>query len=244
MSKVQYVKDMSTDSIYNIKASQAIKIQPNDKLSIFVKSKNMELAVPFNTNLGGYNLISDTKVLTEENVTKSVDDGYLVDELGNIDYPILGEIKVEGLSTDEISSLISTMLKDGNYIIDAEVTVKFLNFKIMTMGTINNSILEVPSGKITLLEAIVQSGGLSVQSDAQNVKVIRENGKERKLLVANLEKYDMFNSEAYNLQQNDIVYVEQKYKQLSPGTTSVWQIVGMLMGSVSLVITSIALLKR
>lgn len=244
MRKIEYVKDMSPDSIYNIKVTEALKIQPEDRLSILVLSKNIELAAPFNTNLGGYKLIDEAKVVDGVNTTNSFGEGYLVDAEGTIDFPIFGKIKVAGMSMDELEKHISTMLKENNYIEDPEIKVNLLNFKIMTMGNISNSIIQVQSGKITLLEAIVKSGGLKLDSDARSVRVIREEGGKQKLLVVDMEQYDMFNSEAYHLKQNDIVYVPQKYAELSPGTRSIWQVVGMVIGVVTLGITSVALFRK
>lgn len=241
MSKVQYLKNMSPDSLYNIKASKALKIQANDRLSITVHSKNIELSAPFNTELGGYSLATDDDIIKGVNSDDSFEKGYLVLKDGSINFPILGKIKVTGLSTDEIENLIASQIISNNYISDPLVKVKLLNFKVMTMGEISNKVLTVTDGKITLLEAIVQSGGLTVNSDASKVMVIREHNGERKLLINNLEEYNMFNSEGYQLQQNDIVYVPAKFKQMTPGSQSTWQIVGMLIGVMSLGLSAAAL---
>lgn len=244
MQKIEYVKNMSPDSLYNIKVASALKIQPNDRLSIKVFSKDKELSAPFNTELGGYSLTVESEVVKSVNSENSLENGYLVDSDGDIDFPVFGKIHVAGLSMEQIKELISKMIKEKKYIEDPLVKVNLLNFKIMTMGTIENSVLNISEGKISLLEAIVQAGGLSLNSDATRVTVIREQNGERKLLLVDMQDYNMFNSEAYNLQQNDIVYVPQKYKQLSPGTQSVWQIAGMLIGVVSLGLTAIALFAK
>ncbi|MCI0920744.1 polysaccharide biosynthesis/export family protein [Sphingobacterium rhinopitheci] len=244
MQKVQYVKNMTPDSLYNIKVSEALKIQPNDRLSIKIYSKDRELAAPFNTELGGYSLTLESEIVKGVNAENSFENGYLVDSDGNIDFPVFGKIKVSSLSMEEIKELISKMIKDNNYIEDPLVKVNLLNFKIMTMGTVENSVLNVTDGKITLLEAIVQAGGLNLHADATKVKVIREQNGERKLLIVNMEEYDMFNTEGYHLLQNDIVYVPQKNKLISPGTQSLWQVMGIFLGVISMTITSIALIKR
>lgn len=243
MKKIEYVKDMSTDSIYNIKASRIMKIQVEDRLSILVESENADLAIPFNRLVGGTTLLSDTKLVGEVNDNDNFEGGYLVDKDGFIEFPIFGKIKVEGLSTEEIEILIENLLAESNYIKKSEVKVKLLNFKIMMMGNVSNTILNVPEGKITILEAIVRNGGLNLTSDAKNVMVIREENGERRLLTVNMEKYDMFNSDVYNLQQNDIVYIKPKYGQLSPGFQNVWQVVGVIMGATSLILTSIVLFR-
>lgn len=237
MRKVEYVKNMIPDSIYNIKASEALKIEPNDRLAISVYSENKELSAPFNTELGGYNLAIESSIVQGVNSTNTFEEGYLVGNDGFIEFPVLGKVKVEGLSVDEIRLLIAGRIKSNNYIDDAVVKVKLLNFKIMTMGVIRNESITVTDGKITLLEAIVAAGGLTPNSDAKRVKVIREIGNEMKLLETNMEDYNMFNSEAYHLKQNDIVYVAPKYKEVTPGTRSISQMVGLFSGLVSLAIT-------
>lgn len=245
MRKIEYVKDMTPDSLYQIKASDALKIQPNDRLAITVHSKNIELSAPFNTELGGYALATEADIIKGVNSDETFEKGYLVDMNGFIDFPVLGKIKVSELSTEEVRALVSKMIKENNYIDDPLVKVNLLNFKIMTMGTITNQVWTVPNGKITLLEAIIQAGGLTANSDASKIMIIREQGDERKLIITDMEQYDMFNSEAYHLQQNDIVYVSPKYKQVSPGTQSIWQMVGMLFGVASLTLTAAALfIKR
>jgi len=244
MNKVQYVKDMSPDSVYNIKVTEAMKIQPNDRLAITVNSKDIELAAPFNTDLGGYKLKTEKEVIDGVNANERFEEGYLVDEDGNIEFPILGKIQVGGLSTEDIRKLLTELIKSKGYLDDPEVKVKLLNFKIITMGAIENKTFNITEGKITLLEAIVNAGGLTAGSDATKVMVIREENGKRRMLVANLEKYDMFNSEAYNLKQNDVVYVAHKYKQVSPGTRSVWQMAAMVIGVISVSLTAYALLIK
>lgn len=244
MRKTEYVKDMSPDSLYNIKAVEAIKIQPADRVSITVHSKNIELAAPFNTSLGGYTLALEAEILKGINADNSFEKGYLVDPQGYIDFPILGKIKIAGLSVDEVSKSISKLIKDNNYIDDPLVKVNLLNFKILTLGTIQNLVIPVPEGKMTLMEAIVLAGGLQVNSDESRVMVIREENGERKMIVNNVAKYDVFNSEGYQLKQNDIVYVPPRYKETSPGFNSFWQIAGTLFGLISLTFTGLVLLRN
>jgi len=244
MRKIEYVKDMTPDSLYKIKSSEVLKIQPKDRLSITVHSKNIELSAPFNTDIGGYSLATESDIIKGINADETFEKGYLVDSDGNINFPVLGKIKVSGLSTDEIKNHIANLIIQNNYINDPLVKVNLLNFKVMTMGTITNKVLTVVDGKMTLIEAIVLSGGLTPNSDASKVMVIREEGGDRKMIVANLEKYDVFNSEGFDLRQNDIVYVAPKYKQVTPGTQSVWQTVGMLFGVISLGISAWAISSR
>lgn len=259
MNKIGYVKNMVPDSLYTIKVSDAITIQPADRLSITVStisSKNKDLAAPFNIETGGYTLSTEKEAVQGVNAVSSlnpsgslntinsVDRGYLVDSKGYIDYPVFGKIKVSGLSLEEIRSLLSNMLIGNNYITDPLVKVNLLNFKIMVMGDIQNMVIDVPNGKINILEAIVRAGGLPLTSDPENIMVIREEGDKRILYQNNIEKYDIYNSESFQLRQNDIVYVPAKYRQISPSTQTAWQLTGMFISILSLGISAAALFIR
>ena len=228
MRKIEYVKDMTPDSLYKMRAAESLKIQPSDRLSITVHSKDSELSAPFNTTPGGYSLTTDPTILKSADADNTFEKGYLVDKDGFINFPTLGKLKVIGLSMEEIEKMIATKIKIGQYIDDPLVKVNLLNFKVIVMGELRNQVIPVPEGRITVFEAIV----------------VREQEGFVKLLTVNLESHDVFNSEAYLLQQNDIVYVAPKYKQVTPGTQSVWQMVGMLFGVVSLSITALALFNQ
>lgn len=244
MRKIEYVKDMTPDSLYKMRAAESLKIQPSDRLSITVHSKDSELSAPFNTTPGGYSLTTDPTILKSADADNTFEKGYLVDKDGFINFPTLGKLKVIGLSMEEIEKMIATKIKTGQYIDDPLVKVNLLNFKVIVMGELRNQVIPVPEGRITVFEAIAMSLGVNSNADAQRVVVVREQEGFVKLLTVNLESHDVFNSEAYLLQQNDIVYVAPKYKQVTPGTQSVWQMVGMLFGVVSLSITALALFNQ
>ena len=140
--------------------------------------------------------------------------GYRVDVDGNIDFPILGKLHVEGLKVSEVTNLIRERIIAGNYIKDPIVSLEFLNFKYTVLGAVaNNGTFTVDGDRITLIDAIARAGDLNAKARIDRVAVIREIGGERKMFMHDLRSMDIFESPCYYLQQNDIVYVEPKYRK-------------------------------
>ena len=135
--------------------------------------------------------------------------GYVVDNDGYIDFPVLGKIQVSGMTRWELSNEIKqTLLKEG-YLNDAVVTVEFMNFKVSVLGEVNNpGTYTIEGDKVTVLQALSLAGDLTIFGKRENVTVIRELDGERVFYNIDLCSVDMFKSPAYNLLQNDIVYVE------------------------------------
>ena len=131
---------------------------------------------------------------------------------GYIDFPILGKLRVEGLTVTQAIDLIKTRIEEGNYMKDPLVTIEFLNFKYTVLGAIaSTGTYSADGDKVTLFEAIARAGGLTQRAKVDKIAVIREVGDSREMYVADLRTKDVFNSPCYYLQQNDIVYVEPKY---------------------------------
>ena len=135
--------------------------------------------------------------------------GYVVDNDGYIDFPVLGEIQVGGMTRWELSEYIKTVLLEKGYLNDAVVTVEFMNFKVSVIGEVNRpGTYTIEGDKVTVLQALSLAGDLTIFGKRDNVTVIRELNGERIFYNVDLCSVDMFKSPAYNLLQNDIVYVE------------------------------------
>lgn len=239
--KVVYVKDMVIDSAYLAQPAPALRVQPGDRLSIQVSSKNPELAAPFNLNVGGY-LVDEVGNVNMK--TASATDNYLVGNDGTVEFPILGSINVEGKTIKAIRSDIENRLISQSLINDPLVKVDLLNLKITMMGEVGGvGVLNVPEGRITLLEAINNAGGLSTNALPDEVLVIREEEGVRKMYVNNIEETEIFNSPTYYLQQNDIVYVKPRAAVRSPREEQNWRYITMGTSLLSMVFTVIALLS-
>ena len=170
-----YLNDMQMGEKYPIEMKYEAEVHCDDRLSILVSCKNPELAIPFNIQGGNFRVNADGSISPSE---ASVNEkGYRVDALGNIDFPILGKLHVDGLKISEVKNLIESRIKQGEYIKDPLVSVEFLNFKYTVLGAVaNNGTFTVNGDRITILEAIANAGDLTSKARIDKVKVIREVG--------------------------------------------------------------------
>lgn len=204
-----YLQDMDETEEYPVIQKYEAVIQRDDKLSITVSCKNPELAIAFNlpNTGGGFEMSSDGTVKggTSNN---TLAEGYLVDVEGNIDFPILGILHVEGLTRKQLTDLIKGKLVERELLKDPIVQVNFLNFKFSTLGEIHNGTFQVAGDRITILEAIAMAGGMLENSKIEHVAVVRDFGNKRRIMHVDLRSKDIFLSPAFYLHQNDIIYVE------------------------------------
>lgn len=241
--KIVYVNDMLPDTTYPVAEAPALRVQKNDRLSIHVSAKSLELAAPFNAVAGSYKVSDDGSVSTSIDRSANAQ-GYLIDKDGNIGFPILGTLHLEGLTLEEIRNLISNRLIKERYINEPIVKVEILNFKISIMGAVSGQkVLDVPDGRISILEAITKVGGLSPNADPNKITVIREEDGVRRKIVTNIQSQEIFNSPAYYLQQSDIVYIEPKSAEVTPKEDRFWRILGIGMGATGVIVSVLTLIK-
>ena len=218
--EVLYLQDISLIKEEAIDKSYEVIIHKDDLLAIIVNSKDPELALPFNMPLVSYQIGG-------QNVSQQRLVGYLVNQDGNIDFPILGEIHVEGLTRMQVTELIKKRLIEEELIKDPIVTVQFLNFKVSVIGEVGRpGTFDISGDRITLLEALSMAGDLTIYGRRDRVAVIREKDGKRSILYHDLRSSDIFQSPCYYLQQNDIIYVtpnKAKARNSDIGTsTSLW----------------------
>ena len=190
------------------------KIQPDDILSISVSTLNPESNALFNSGI----LLPTVTTLNNPTSTL-VKEGYLVDKNGFISFPVLGQVKLGGLSKEEATRKMVTELK--RYIKgEPLVNIRFLNFKVTVIGEVNNpSTLTISSDKINILEALGMAGDMTPYGKRENVLIIREKEGKRNITRINLNNKEALNSPYFYLQQNDVVYVEpSKAKALAAST--------------------------
>lgn len=200
--EVIYLQDVEPYKAQEIAQKFEMYIRNDDLLAIMVNSKDPELALPFNMPVVTYQV--GTKAMPTQKIL-----GYLVDSNGEIDFPILGKLKVAGLTRLQLTELIKQKLIEEDLIKDPVVTVQFLNFKISVMGEVARpGSFTINSDRITLLEALSMAGDLTIYGRRDRVAVIREVDGKRTILFHDLRSADLFLSPCYYLQQNDIVYVE------------------------------------
>lgn len=205
-----YLQDMQELKEYPVVQKYEAVIHRDDKLSIVVGAKDPDLAIPFNMpGTGGYRIDTNGEVRTTSATTSVDKPGYLVDVNGDIDFPLLGKLHVEGLSRTQLTNLIKKELTDRELLKDPMVVVDFLNFKFTVLGEVGKvGTYEIKGDRITLLEALAQAGDLTSHSRLDRIGVIREYGNKRRITYHDIRSKDIFTSPCYYLQQNDIIYVE------------------------------------
>ncbi|WP_078724280.1 polysaccharide biosynthesis/export family protein [Elizabethkingia anophelis] len=233
---------MIPDTEYPVAEAPALKLQKNDRLSIQVSAKSLELAAPFNTVAGTYKVGNDGSVSTGIDQSSNAQ-GYLIDREGNIAFPVLGNLHVEGLTLEEVRDLIRSRLINDRLINEPIVKVEILNFKVSITGAIGNRVIDVPDGKMTLLEAITKAGGININAAPDKITVIREEDGMRRKIVTNIQSQEIFNSPAYYLRQNDIVYIEPRTTEVTPREDRFWRYFGTGMGLIGTVISVLTLIK-
>ena len=226
-------------------------VQPGDILQILVTSNNveaMEAVKPFNkaTYWGGEGMSSIVGNATQ---TASNNEGsiyyYLVDDAGNIEFPMLGKVHVDGLKTGEISDLIASKIYPRYVTAKPGVEVRFRNFKVYALGEFNKpGVISSANGKMNILEAVAQAGDLTIFGVRKNVMVIRTNADgSRKVFRLDLTDKNLLLSPGYNLQQNDVIYVQPNKAKarsawtIAPGWSFAMSIIGTLVSISTLVIT-------
>ena len=213
---IAYFQNKVVDQPEAIDKHAGIVIQPKDMLSIVVSSRNPELVAMFNLPVISYQ--AGSEVVAGAGQQRLM--GYVVDNEGYIDFPVLGPIKVAGLTRWELSNLIKDKLIKDGLLTDAVVTVEFMNFKVSVIGEVNApGTFAIEGDKVTVLQAISLARDLTIFGMRENVTVIREREGERTMYEINLCDVCMFNSPAYYLQQNVVVYVQPSQVKARQSTT-------------------------
>ena len=197
-------------------------IQPKDILSITVNSLNADATVIFNA--------PNQTAETNSQIT-----GYLVNNDGDITFPILGKIRVSGFTDKTFSDKLAATLVEKKLLIAPIVNVRIINFKVTVLGEVAKpSVIPVPNEKISMLEALGMAGDMTLYAKRDNVLLIRvENGKKVTRRI-NLNSVSFLESPYYYLNKNDIVYVEpNKAKVASTGRSQ--QILPIILSGLTLV---------
>ena len=206
-----YLRDIEYGEVYEASNAPELKLQPGDEVMIQVRSTNPELAAPFNGGAG---------LSTIENATATNAVKYLIDSQGLIDFPVIGTIKIEGKTLKEVKEMISSRIIEMGYIKEPIVDVSMGNFNITVLKETGGNIIQAGNGPINLLQVVAQSGTGGQLVKVKDVMVIRTEDGVRKAYSVDLQKKDLFDSPAFYLQQNDIVYFKPKGNRQSQGYTT------------------------
>lgn len=247
--EVVYFQDMRPgESEIKMPEVKSILVRPEDKISIIVNSRDPQLTDLFNLpyvsrQLGQSSFTGGMTRGTSQGVS-----GYTVDANGEIDFPVLGKIKVAGLQREDIAKYIKQELISRNLVKDPVVTVEFMNLCISVMGEVNTpGRFSIDRDRVTILDALSMAGDLTIYGNRSKVMVMRQEGDTQRVYGVNLTSgAHVYSSPVYYLQQNDVVYVEPNHVKARQSTvngnnvrsTSFWISLTSLLTSVAILIVN------
>lgn len=227
---VPYMKNADIVDLTPSRGLYDAKIMPKDLLTITVSTLNADASAPFN---GG-----STSIVAQGNSNTASTQGYLVDNNGDIEFPLVGKIHVAGLTKTLCQEAIRERI--APYLAKTErplVTVRMSSYRITVLGEVKGpGVIPVTTEKISVLEAIASAGDLSIYGRRDNVMLIREDSNGQKSIHRlNLNDANIINSPYFYLQQNDVLYIQPNKVQASnaefgPITSMVFSFLGIATG--------------
>ena len=259
--RVWYLQDAQPFTPEQIAENGQIRIKPLDRLTIVVNSKDPELAVPFNSATS-YNSLTGTNVIytlslhdalpicwqftIAEVFRVSAREEYfpkLFAKVTRLNVPVIGKIECKGKTRSELAQAIAKKIIDGGYINDPTVNVQFADMKISVIGEVARpGFYDVTRDKVSIFDALAMAGDMTVYGVRSEVAVTREVDGVRTIEYLDLTSTDIFNSPAFYLQQNDVVYVKpNKYKaqtgEISQNRNFYLSLVGTAISVATLIVT-------
>lgn len=234
-AKIAYLRDMQYDTPYLAKQAPELRLQVDDKISIQVYSTDPELAAPFNVGNG---------LVGESGQAFSSATNYTVDKHGDIQFPVLGTMHVQGKTLNEIKEWVSSEIIRLGYIREPIVNVEMENFSITVLGETGQNVLPVQGSSINILQVLARSGGTTQYSKIPDVMVIRTEEGVRMAYSINLQSKDLFDSPVFYLRQNDIVYVKPRGFRTSSSISAVMSALSPIMTAATAISTILILAKR
>ncbi len=191
-----------------------IRIQPKDKLSILVSCQDQRLSAMFNLLVSTQQIGGSSSGTSSSRGSSSSGNrgttGYTVDSNGNIDFPVIGTLHVEGMTREGLAAFVKNELQTRNLIKDPVVTVEFMNAMVNILGEVGSpGRYSIDRDRYTVLDALSDAGDLTINGKRGNVMVVRDEDGTRRVYAIDLRSaQDIYSSPAFYLQQNDVVYVE------------------------------------
>ncbi|MBQ9585159.1 MAG: polysaccharide export protein [Muribaculaceae bacterium] len=240
--KLGYFQDVQAGQSQTLQDPKLVTIQPGDKLSILVGSKDPGLAYLFNLQIVGRYKTSQS----DANLSTSQVASYTLDENGDIDFPVLGKLNIKGKTRSEVAAFIKNELIRRDLLKDPIVTVDFLDLYFSVMGEVKTpGRFLMDHDKTTLIDALSRAGDLTINGRRDNVLVIREtDGKQLAYRIDLTNLQSIYNSPVYYLKQGDMIYIEPNEKKARESTAtgnaflqpSLWISLASLLTSISVLI--------
>jgi len=236
-----YLQDATDFDQMQVSQIAQIKARKGDVLNIYVSSRNPESAIPFNLAAAGYRPGTGQ---SDQFTQASRALGYQVNESGNIEFPQVGPIHVEGMSRTEIQDYVKNQLISKGLLKDPIITVEFSNLKITVVGEVTRpGNYNMSNEHTTIFDALGMAGDLTAYGLRDRVAVIREVDGKRTVIWHDLRSKNIFDSPRYYLQQNDIVYVQPNKYKASQSTQSRWNQPSVWISIVSATISAATLIR-
>ena len=226
------------DEIDQAKVSNSYKtvIKPDDLLQITITALDIEAVRPFNLAAVTYSTSSNSAIGMAQQQT------YLVDTKSEIEFPVLGKIKIGGLTRDEAINLLKEKLSP-DYIKKPNINISIANYKISILGDVQRpGSYNIPNERITILDALALAGDVNISAQRNNILIIREEGAKKVQYRVDLRSNKLLTSAVYYLQQNDVVYVEPNYARIQSASAN--SSTSLFISITGLVITIVSLLTR
>ncbi|MFM9027651.1 MAG: polysaccharide biosynthesis/export family protein [Bacteroidota bacterium] len=203
-------------------------IQPGDLLNIYVASSSAEASKYFNFS-------------ERPEDQNSMANAYLVDDEGNVHLPMIGDMKVVGLTSGAARDTLTRRLE--KYLVNPSVKLTIRNFRVTVIGEVARpGVVSVVNERISLPEALAMVGDLTIYSRRDNIMVIRDHDGKKEYGVVNLESRELFNSDFYWLHANDIVYIEPMKTKKTMAETW-YRVLPIIFSGVSLALAILAVVK-
>lgn len=240
---VYFQKDINQSDTINTAEVYVPKIQSGDILSIPIGSLNSAASSFFNPYSANPSVTDNSTPAMAaaaagaggiQGGSPGTGQGYLVDAAGGIELPLIGTIKVAGLTTVEAKNLIKNELKD-KYLKEPTVSVRFLNYKVSIMGEVTRpAVYVIPNEKVTLPEALTMAGDLTIYAKRENILIVRDNNGKKEFGRVNLNTREVFNSPYYYLHSGDLIYVEQG-KAKAAQSDQAYRIVPIILSALTVI---------
>ena len=231
-----------------------LRLRPKDKINIVVNSADPMLVGQFNLTAATNSMRSLGSVTIPLTTSGGAGGGtaqllaYTVDEQGDINFPVIGKVAVEGKTRQEVADYLRRRLIERDLVKDPIVTVEYVNLAISVLGEVNRpGRIEMMKDNFTILDAIAFAGDLTIDGQRENIMVFREVDGEDQTYVINLcDRQNVLSSPAFYLQQNDVVYVtpNAKRKREAKTTGNIFNQPSVYISVASLLTTISALLWK
>ena len=237
--KIIYFQNLDDAQLKPLNTEYEAVIKKDDRLTIVVSGPDKTVCAPYNLTL---NEMSQNGTVVGNGNPEMSTLGYLVDSNGDIDFPILGKIHVEGMTRNDLVSYLTQEI--GKDIKEPVVYVSFRNYKITVLGEVRNpGTYTIDSEKINILQALGYAGDLNLTAQRQDILLLREVDGVITHHRIDLKDKEILESPYFYLQQNDVIYVLPSATRVASATTAtgIWSVV---LSSITTIIALIGFMSR